>query len=349
MRHDHRHVRATSGFVVALALGAVVLASCSHPAAVTTPTRASGTPALSISVPLSTVGCTLNDVCVAVGTTGANAPIDAVAEFSTPKGRWLNLALPTAPSPLIDAMACSGSQCLLGGSQPGDDLLWLFSVSSESVRPTVVPAGGIGVDALTCDREACALVDTGAHGGPPRFVESDDGGQSWGAPEPLDFATGDAVTALACGDVEDCALGVLNDQSFLLYVTNDAGATWQLRDTPSAWTDLTSLSCSRRDCVALAQAAASSVLVRSTNFTRTWKYLALSQKAIALACTPSAACLVAGERSGNSPWLALVRGRTVTNVRLRYVPTPLVAAACGSKVCAALGVTTLLALGVQSP
>jgi hypothetical protein len=44
------------------------------------------------------------------------------------------------------------------------------------------------------------------------------------------------------------------------------------------------------------------------------------------------------------PWLALVRGRVVTDLDLRYVPTPLIAAACGSQVCATIGVTTVLSV-----
>jgi hypothetical protein len=346
MRHDHPHVRTTSGLGVALVLAALVLASCSHPATVAPrPPHVAGTPALSISVPLSTVGCTLNDVCVAVGTSSGGATPSAVAEFSTPKGRWLDLLLPAAHSPLIDALACSGSQCLLGGSQPGQDLLWLFTATGHLVSATVAPTGGIGVDALTCDLANCALVDTGASGAPPRFVESGDGGMSWDTPAPLDFAMGDAVTTLACGTVEDCAIGVVSaSHTFYLYVTDDAGATWVLQSTPSAWTTLTSLSCAKRRCVALAQIADGSTLVRTTTFTRTWKTVALAAQASSLSCTPTATCLVAGTHTGGSPWLAIVRKRVVTDVRLRYVPTPLVGAACGSKVCAAIGVTTVLSL-----
>ena len=347
MRRDLPHARATLGFVLSLALSALVLSSCAsqHHQSVTGEPRVTGTPARSISVPLSSVGCTRNDACIAVGTSSVNTSPDAVAEFATPKGNWLTLSLPAVRSPLIDAVACSGAQCLLGGSEPGSDLLWLFQATGHALSAVTAPAGGIGIDALSCDLEDCALVDTGADGGPPRFIESSDGGLTWGTPQAIAFARGDAVTTLACGTPANCALGVLSTgHEFSLFVTSDAGATWSVQPTPSTWTTLTSLACTKRRCVALAQGGGASTLVRSKTFTRTWTTLALSSQASALACTPSATCLVAGEIASAMPWLALVRGRVVTDLDLRYVPTPLIAAACGSQVCATIGVTTVLSV-----
>ena len=128
-------VRSVSRLVVVFGVGALVLASCG-----TTPTSAplaQGTPAFSISVPLTNVGCTRTDVCVAVGTSSASVEPDAVGEYSTPAGRWFNLTLPTTPSPVIDASACSGTSCLLGGSGPGSDLLWLNNAKSDTVDVVV--------------------------------------------------------------------------------------------------------------------------------------------------------------------------------------------------------------------
>jgi hypothetical protein len=39
-----------------------------------------------------------------------------------------------------------------------------------------------------------------------------------------------------------------------------------------------------------------------------------------------------------------VRGTATTSVTLRYVPSPLLGVACGSKICAAIGVTTLVSV-----
>src|SRR6202035_4637660 len=88
------HVRVPGRLLALLCVSAVVLASCGTAAVVVTKTHLSGTPAISISVPLSEISCTLNDVCVTVGTaTNGNGPT-SVAEFSSPKGNWFDLALP---------------------------------------------------------------------------------------------------------------------------------------------------------------------------------------------------------------------------------------------------------------
>jgi len=55
-------------------------------------------------------------------------------------------------------------------------------------------------------------------------------------------------------------------------------------------------------------------------------------------------CFVAGERTDGEGWLARVDKKVVTNVKLRYVPTPLLGVACGTKVCAAIAVTTVLSI-----
>jgi hypothetical protein len=54
--------------------------------------------------------------------------------------------------------------------------------------------------------------------------------------------------------------------------------------------------------------------------------------------------VVAGQNTDGAGWLARVHDKAATDVKLRYVPTPLLGVACGSKVCAAVGVTTLLSV-----
>jgi hypothetical protein len=51
-----------------------------------------------------------------------------------------------------------------------------------------------------------------------------------------------------------------------------------------------------------------------------------------------------GQSANGSGWLSVVHDKTSTDVSLRYVPSPLLSAACGSKVCAAIGVTTLVSV-----
>ncbi len=336
-------VRSPSRLLAVFGVGALVLASCG-----TAPSNAPlahGTPAFSISVPLTNVGCTRTNVCVAVGTSSASVEPDAVGEYSTPAGRWLNLTLPTSPSPVIDATACSGTSCLLGGSGPGSDLLWLFSAKGDTVNTVTAPPGGIGIESLACNDLICGLIDTGVQGDIPRLSISSDGGSQWAAPVALPWAKGDAITTLSCGTALACAIGALSGtHQFSLRVTQDGGITWTARSTPSSWTSLRSLSCQARRCVALASEGDTSDLVRSTTFTRTWSSLSLSDRGNALACTTQTSCFVAGERTNGEGWLVRVDKKVVTNVKLRYVPTPLLGVACGNKVCAAIAVTTVLSV-----
>lgn len=343
MNHRPGHARAAA-LLAALAVGALALTSCATTAVVKVPPRLSGTPAISISVPLSEVSCTLNDVCVAAGSASGALGPTSVAEFSSPKGHWFNLVLPSSGPDLLSSVACSGKQCLLGGSRPGHDLLWLFDSHTHALAAVTPPVGGIGVSALTCDATQCAMIDT-ATTGEPRFSLSDDAGATWSTPNPLAWAKGDAVTTFSCGSSLQCAIGVITaSHHFALYVTVDGGATWSERVTPSSWTTLTSLTCEARRCEGLATTNHASLLVRTTTFADKWKSTELTHSASALACFAFRRCVVVGQRSNGEPWLATVRGATDSRVVLRYVPSPLLGVACGSKVCAAIAVTTVLSV-----
>jgi hypothetical protein len=329
-----------------LSVAALVLASCAT-AKVATP-RVDGTPARSISVPLTNVGCTLSDWCVAAGTSSASVGPTSAAEFVTPSGHWFPLALPTTPSPLITSVACTKTQCLLGGSQPGRDLLWRFSAIGHTLAVATPPSGGIGIDALTCDELNCALVDTSALGATPRFSLSADGGLTWTHPLDMTWASGDDITSLACGAVFDCVVSALSPHHQVsLYVTRDGATTWTQLVTPATWTTLTSISCAKLRCVALVSTAGTSKLVRSKNLGTSWTSVSLKQQSNALACTTLTSCVVVGQLTNATPWLATLHAGTTTNAVLRYVPTPLLDVACGTKRCAAIGVTTLLS--VPSP
>jgi hypothetical protein len=335
-----------SGWRVAVILcaGAVILASCGTPTPSVVSLHLSGSPALSFDVPLTNVSCTRNDVCVAIGSSSSGTGPSSVAEFATPHGHWLNLALPSTSSILLTTVACSGSECLVGGSSPGHDVLWLFDSHGSTLTPLAPPAQGIGVSSLTCNASSCALIDAGP-GGVPRFSVSSDTGTTWSTPEPLHFAKSDAITAFSCGSASSCALGLMTlAHVFSLYVTNDGGSSWNLVTTPSTWTTLTSLTCGLRRCVALATTTSASQLIRSTTFARTWKVVKLKDPASSVACTTTARCVVVGQRTSGQAWLSLVHGKSASDVSLRYVPSPLVDVACGSKVCAAIGVTTLLSV-----
>jgi hypothetical protein len=166
----------------------------------------------------------------------------------------------------------------------------------------------------------------------------------------MSWAKGDTITALACGAVFDCLVGALSaHHRFVLYVTRDGGVTWNQRSTSSAWTSMTSLSCAQLHCVALASTAHSSELIRSNTFARAWTSVSLGQRATALACWTLTSCVVVGQRSNATPWLATVNSGAPVNATLRYVPTPLLGVACGTKRCAAIGVTTVVDVPLTAP
>ncbi|MGC2485553.1 MAG: hypothetical protein WA359_04830 [Acidimicrobiales bacterium] len=333
--------------VLVLAAGSLVLASCGTPTPKVSVVRLSGTPALSFATPLTSVACTVNDVCVAIGSSASGSGPTSVVEFATPHGHWFNVTLPSSTSILLTSVSCTGSQCLLAGSSPGSDVLWLFDSHTHALSILTPPTGGIGASAVTCNQVVCGLIDTGANG-IPRFLTSTDAGTTWSTPEPLHFAKSDVISDFTCATSSACALGLVTlSHRFSLYVTSDAGASWGYQTVPSSWTTMTSLSCNEHKCDALASTSSNSLLVHSTNFATTWSTTKLAFSASATACTELARCVVVGARNSDA-WLSTMQRSASSPVKLKYVPSPLLDVACGAKVCAAIAITTLLSFPFSS-
>jgi len=134
-----------------------------------------------------------------------------------------------------------------------------------------------------------------------------------------------------------------------LYVTDDAGATWSVRTGFSTitWSVLSSLNCAGKKCLGLAKLSSGWRIVRTDNFGRSWtKVESLHGSIVTLACATFDRCVVGGTKNflSSSPWLATVIPGSVTPVKLTYVPSPISDVACGSRICAAIGVTTVMAL-----
>src|SRR6202167_6439257 len=120
-------VRSLVRIVTMCSVAGVLLASCST----TTPTAISphvtGLPAVSISVPLSTVACTTDNSCVAIGTSNLDVSPTSVGEYRSAAGRWSALVVPSADtSPYVHSASCWRKGCLFVGSQSGGDLVWLY-------------------------------------------------------------------------------------------------------------------------------------------------------------------------------------------------------------------------------
>jgi hypothetical protein len=63
-----------------------------------------------------------------------------------------------------------------------------------------------------------------------------------------------------------------------------------------------------------------------------------------LACADLTHCALGGTKDGSTPWLATYNAGALTTQRLKYIPSPILQLACGPRVCAGIGVTTLLTL-----
>jgi hypothetical protein len=330
---------------VVACVAALVLAGCGTTAVVIKP-HITGTPSLSISVPLQSVACTGSGSCVAAGADGSHVAPSFVGEVRRANGLWTALRLPNTPVITISSAACWNNQCLVGGTQPSGDALWLVGPSTQSVSVSPTPHAGRGVSAVSCFApSSCAMVDTTGITGGSRLSFTSNGGATWTTPLPMTWTVGQSVTALSCTDTLNCLVATTNPgRQALLEVTHDAGTTWTVRPVPTTWTTLTSLTCSHLQCVGLVSTTSGSLVVRTTTFARLWKSASLANQANALACTKLSRCVLVGQTAAKSPWLATLKGLRVSNIALRYVPSPLTDAACGVKICAAVGVSTVLSL-----
>jgi hypothetical protein len=346
MSRTSEHARAPwrSAFVVVVA--ALALAGCGSVAKVVAPPHLSGTPSISIEVPLQSVACTTSGACIAAGGDGANVAPSSTAEVRHADGSWSAITVPSTLSQSITSSACWSNECVIGGSQPSGDSLWIYDPATQSVATSSTPRAGRGVSALSCYAVAsCAVVDTTRITGGSRLSFTSDGGTTWTTPLPLTWTVGDGVTALSCTDADNCLVAATNsNHQALLEVTHDAGATWSARTMPTTWTNLSSLTCAKLDCVALASTTGGSLFERSSTFARLWRGVKLANSANALACVRLSRCALVGQTNDQSPWLATLKGRRVANIALTYVPSALVDVACGAKTCAAIGVSTVLSL-----
>lgn len=340
------HVRSLVRVAVLFSVAGVALASCAT--RVVASPHVTGLPAISISVPLSSVGCTTNNSCVALGTSDLNVSPTSVGEYRLSNGRWAVLTVPTADSStFIAASSCWNDGCLFVGSQASGDLLWRYDESAHAVTRVTAPRSASGIEAVSCFFSmTCAVLDVAKAG--PRFLTTDDGGTTWSSPVTLSVPTQDSVTSLSCTLQLHCMVSFLNaSNGIAIYVSSDGGATWAPRTTLSTvtWATLTSLTCAGRKCLGLAKLSTGWRIVRTNNFGKSWsKVDSLSSSTPTLACATLERCVIGGVQGPATPWLATVSSGTVTSVKLQYIPSPITDVACGSKVCAAIGVTTVLTL-----
>jgi hypothetical protein len=340
------HARSLVRIATLCTVAGLVLASCATTTTTATP-HATGLPAISISVPLSSVACTTENSCVAIGTSNLDVSPTSVGEYRAATGRWTTLAVPSADtSTYIQSSSCWSDGCLFVGSQSNADLVWLYSDTSHTIVAVTAPTGGTGISAVSCYAElACSVLDTSATGS--RVLLTTDGGQTWSVPQSIGVPMLDAASSLWCKSASRCIASFVNSSNGILVAASLNGDTpWETLASPSTltWAALTSLHCAGRKCLGLAKLSTGWKIVRTNNFGTSWsKVSSLSSSILSFACTSLSQCVVGGEKD-TAPWMATVASRSITAVKLKYVPSPIVDVACGSTICAAIGVTTVVTL-----
>jgi BNR/Asp-box repeat len=344
------HVRSLVRIVTMCLVAGVVLASCAPTAATKVTPHVTGLPAISISVPLSAIACTTNNSCVALGTSNLEVSPTSVGEYRLTNGRWAALAVPSADaSTFVASSSCWNDGCLFVGSRSSGDLVWLYDASSHAISVASAPTGASGITAISCYASmTCAVLDSTKSG--PRFLTTSDGGATWSPPTTFGVPSQESATSLSCVSSTECIVGFQSSSNGVaVYVTHDGGATWTLRTGASTvtWSVLTSLNCFGQKCFALAKLFTGWRIVRTNNFGKKWSKVASIKGAIlTLACTSLDRCVVGGMTDFQSsvPLLATVTSGSVEVAKLKYVPSPISDVACGSKICVAIGVTTVMTL-----
>jgi hypothetical protein len=233
------------------------------------------------------------------------------------------------------------------GSQSNADLVWRYSATSHVISVVTPPTGASGVEAISCYASlTCAVLDSATNG--PRFLVTHDGGRAWSTPISFGVPSQDTVTSLSCTSNLECIASFLNaSNGIIVYTSSDGGTTWTPRTDFSTvtWAALTSLNCAGKKCLGLAKLSTGWRIVRTDNLGKTWsKVASLRSSILSLACASLERCVIGGMKGSSSPWLATVTSGSVTPVKLKYVPTQIADVACGSNICAAIAVTTVMTL-----
>ena len=336
--------KSRSGALIGLlvATGALALSACGTPT--TSVQSVTGTPSINVSVGLSSVGCTGSDSCVAVGTSQTGGPTTA-GEVRLARGRWIAIGDPRVTSAFVTNTSCGQSQCLLVGLEPTGDLVWRYDGATRTLSALVAPVNGNGVDAVGCDAQmTCMIADTTIAG--PRVMMTTDAGATWSTVSPPTSAPGDRVDHLACTSALDClAVTQLATGGVDFSVTSDGATSWTnaTTSTPADVTSVSSLSCVARQCTVVYDTDSGPKVARSTDFAARWSDLrSVGPSPRLVACASSSRCVIAGQSGRATPWIETTVGRHVVRVDLKYVPSPIEALSCGTRLCAGVGVATVL-------
>lgn len=327
---------------LAIVAGGLLLAACGSTAPA--PATLDGVASVSVSVPLSAVGCTTNDTCYAVGTTGVDTTVTTAAQYNVKGGAWHALVAPSAPYGTLTTSSCWRDGCLFGGSGPtGGDLVW--SVTGTSHFTTVsAPTNGAGVTDISCYGEGtCAVLDVSGTG-VARLSTTADAGASWDAPRVLTAASIPfTATSLSCLSSLNCVVAVhlTSSNTSVVDITEDGGGSWT-QTSSGAWSNIDDLHCAQSWCVARATptTGADAVVTSNTDGTSWSSPVTPNGHAVTnIACAALHHC-VAVQSTG----VAVRSGSHWTSFQLHYVPGPLVSVSCGHRWCAAVSAQSALSI-----
>lgn len=347
---------------VAVALAGLLLAACGRSAS--TPSAAdslsvTGTPSLNISVPLTTVGCTTTDYCLAVGTTTLDSGSTSAAQVSGPTGGWHSITISPIPAGSVSRVACGAHTCLISGRDATGTFLLTWSVGDASTTAVSLPDKFLGIADLTCSPTNTADICTAVSDSePPAFAVSQNFGRTW---TPLILlsqwltATQATIVDVRCSTTSCAAVGTTATGLSAVYVnpapstsTTSSVSTTSTTMPSSSATVSSTLSLARKTlvatwCVNLAPTHCT-VVVRAadsatsaTSFSGVGRHHVVVPAGHTIACAALTGCVSITTSGG----LAVTNWHHALSVTQTYVLDKWVSVACGTTRCAAVSATTV--------
>ena len=346
--------------IVSIALAGLLLSACgrstpTHPAV--SGLSVTGTPSLNISVPLTTVGCTTTDYCLAVGTTTLEAGATSAAQVIGPTGGWHSITIAPISAGSISRIACGAHTCLIYGRNATGALLLTWSVGDAGTTAVSLPDTFLGIADITCSPTTTVDVCTAVSDSePPAFAVSQNFGRTW---MPIILlsqwltTTKATVVDVRCSTISCAAVGTTATGLSAVQLnpgpststTSSASTTSTMLSSPATMSS--TLSLAKKTLVAtwcdhLAPTHCTVVVRSADSATHATSFSGAGQRHVVvpaghrIACAAQTGC-VAITSSGV---VAATNWHHSLSVTQTYVPDRFVSVACGQSRCAAVSATT---------
>ena len=345
--------------IVSIALAGLLLSACgrnsSTPAAVSG-LSVIGTPSLNISVPLTTVGCTTTDYCLAVGTTTLESGATSAAQVIGPTGGWHSITIAPISAGSVSRIACGAHTCLIYGRNATGPLLFTWSVGDAGTTAVPLPDTFLGLADLTCSASTTLDICTAVSDSePPAFAVSQNFGRTW---TPLTLlsqwltTTAAQVVDARCSTASCATVGsVPTGLSYYQLSPSRSSVTTSTLNSPTSslptrsssttsslpkktfvatWCD----SLSPVSCTLVVRGSPSSTAALSISHGKKHQVVVPAGSTIACAAHTGCAALTASGPIAAANW------QHTLHVTQTYVPDRFVSVACGRSRCAAVSATT---------